>query len=148
MSVVIRLKRTGRRNRPCYRISVADSRSPRDGRVIEHLGLHDPVFPRQEEATTLNVERARHWISVGAQPSETVRSIFKAQGVWDGGSQPAKAKRDRSGRKQATKTGRARQAAKDGRAVAKEARRSTRQEARRAAAAATAAAAAESSSEE
>ena len=85
---------------------------------------------------------------MGAQPSETVRSIFKAQGVWDGGSQPAKAKRDRSGRKQATKTGRARQAAKDGRAVAKEARRSTRQEARRAAAAAAAAAAAESSSEE
>ncbi|MDP6955756.1 MAG: 30S ribosomal protein S16 [Planctomycetota bacterium] len=145
MSVVIRLKRTGRKNRPCYRISVADSRSPRDGRVIEHLGLHDPIFPRPEEATTLNVERARHWISVGAQPSETVRSIFKAQGVWDGGSQPAKAKRDRSARKQVTTPGQARLAAKSAREEAKGTRRLARQEAKRAAAAA---AAAESASEE
>jgi small subunit ribosomal protein S16 len=148
MSVVIRLKRTGRKNRPCYRISVADSRAPRDGRVIEHLGLHDPIFPRQEEATTLNVERARYWISVGARPSETVRSIFKAKGVWDGGSQPARPKRDRSGRKKTTKTGQARQDLQAARAEAKTARRQIRQDARRAAAAAAATESDESASGE
>ena len=83
MSVVIRMKRTGRRNRPCYRISVADSRSPRDGRTLESLGLYDPVCKDDEKQTTLNVDRARHWLSNGAQPSETVRSIFKRMGVFE-----------------------------------------------------------------
>ena len=77
MAVVIRMKRTGRRNRPCYRISVADSRSPRDGRTLETLGLYDPVSRDAEAQTKLNVERAKHWVGVGAKPSETVRSIFK-----------------------------------------------------------------------
>ena len=83
MSVVIRMKRTGRRNRPCYRISVADSRSPRDGRTLETLGLYDPVSKAADQQTTLDVDRARHWITNGAQPSETVRSIFKRLGVFD-----------------------------------------------------------------
>ena len=72
MAVVIRMKRTGRRNRPCYRISVADSRSPRDGRTLETLGLYDPVAPTKEAQTRLDVERARHWLTNGALPSETV----------------------------------------------------------------------------
>ena len=89
MAVVIRMKRSGRKNRPCYKISVADSRSPRDGRVLESLGLYDPIASVAEARLSLDVERARHWIERGAQPSETVRSIFKRQGVF-GDPQPPK----------------------------------------------------------
>ena len=102
MSVVIRMKRTGRSNRPCYRISVADSRFPRDGRTIETLGLYDPISPNPEARVTLNVERAKHWISVGAQPSDTVRSILMRHDVF--ADQPAKKKRTRPGRNRQTKT--------------------------------------------
>ena len=113
MTVVIRMKRTGRKNRPCYRISVADQRAPRDGTTLENLGLYDPIAPRPEARLTLDVERAKHWLSVGAQPSETVRSIFKRQGVYAGAK--AKPKRDRSGRKKKTKTGERRVATKKAR---------------------------------
>jgi len=58
-----------------YRIVVADARSPRDGRFIENLGIYDPK--KQDHKFTLNVDRARYWISKGAQPSETVRSLLK-----------------------------------------------------------------------
>ncbi len=58
-----------------YRIVVADSRSPRDGRFIENLGTYDPK--KAENNFTLNLERARYWISKGAQPSDTVRSMLK-----------------------------------------------------------------------
>jgi small subunit ribosomal protein S16 len=102
---------------------VADSRSPRDGRTIESLGLYDPIAPRKEMQLHLDVERARHWLSVGAQPSETVASIFKRLGVTE--PKPY-VKRDRSGRKTATKTGAARKATKGARAAAKLERRSTR----------------------
>ena len=90
MAVVIRLKRTGRRNRPCYRISVADSRWPRDGRTLETLGLYDPISKDNEKQATLKVERARHWLSRGALPSETVRSLFKRFGVYEGESTAAR----------------------------------------------------------
>lgn len=123
MSVVIRMKRSGRKNRPCYRISVADSRSPRDGRTIESLGLYDPIAPRTEMQLQLDIERARHWLSVGAQPSETVASIFKRLGVTE--PKPY-VKHDRSGRKTATKTGAARKAVKGARVAAKTERRSAR----------------------
>ncbi len=101
MTVVIRMKRTGRRNRPCYRISVADRRAPRDGNTLESLGLYDPIASNVDAQLTLNVERAKYWVSQGAQPSETVRSIFEKQGVYEG--RPEKKKRDRSGRKNKTK---------------------------------------------
>ena len=102
MAVVIRMKRSGRRNRPCYRITVADSRAPRDGRVLESLGLYDPIAPDKEAQVVLDVERAKHWIEHGAQPSETVRSILKRNGVF--GEPKPKTIRDRSGRKRKTKT--------------------------------------------
>ena len=102
MAVVIRMKRSGRRNRPCYRITVADSRAPRDGRVLESLGLYDPIAPNKEAQVVLDVERAKHWIEHGAQPSETVRSILKRNGVF--GEPKPKTIRDRSGRKTKTKT--------------------------------------------
>jgi len=124
MTVVIRMKRSGRRNRPCYRISVADRRSPRDGRTLENLGLYDPIAAGESQLT-LDVERARHWLEHGAQPSETVRSIFKRSGVYEGKPEPKK--RDRSGRKQVTKRGTRRKAAKAARTEAKTARRTQRQ---------------------
>ncbi|MEZ5975780.1 MAG: 30S ribosomal protein S16 [Planctomycetota bacterium] len=139
MAVVIRMKRTGRRNRPCYRISVADSRAPRDGRTLENLGLYDPVSPNKEMQTTLDVERARHWLTNGALPSETVRSIFKRAGVYKDFGKP-KEKRDRSGRKKATKTSQARVAAKTARAERKTKRSQDRVAAKRAAAKAAASA--------
>jgi small subunit ribosomal protein S16 len=128
MTVVIRMKRTGRRNRPCYRISVADQRAPRDGSTLENLGLYDPIAARPEARLTLDVERAKHWISVGAQPSETVRSIFKRQGVYAGAA--AKEKRDRSGRKRTTKTGERRAAAQRARSERKAERRKNRPKAK------------------
>lgn len=135
MSVVIRMKRTGRRNRPCYRITVADSRWPRDGRNLETLGLYDPIAKDAERQVTLDVERARHWISVGAQPSETARSIFHRMGVFAGMDRGPVKKRDRSGRKAKTATKTRRQEIESVRATRKEERRKTRVAAKRAAAA-------------
>ena len=71
----LRLKRMGAKKRPSYRIVAAESSSPRDGRIIESIGHYDPVA---EPATLkINEERAKHWLSVGAQPSDTVRSLIK-----------------------------------------------------------------------
>ena len=141
MAVVIRMRRTGRRNRPCYRINVADSRSPRDGRFLETLGQYDPISKDVENQVKLNVERAKHWLSVGALPSETVRSIFSAQGVYEGAAPPRV--RKRPGRNKATKTRAARRAAQTERAARKEARRTERVQAARAEKAAAAATATE-----
>lgn len=75
MSVSIRLRREGAKNRPYYKVVVADSRSPRDGKFIEVIGTYDPKKSGQN--SSLNVERADYWISKGAQPSDTVRSLLK-----------------------------------------------------------------------
>jgi small subunit ribosomal protein S16 len=75
MAVRIRLKRTGAKNTPAYRIVVTDSRSPRDGRFIEELGSYLPS--RRENNFNINLERAKYWVGVGAQPSETVASMIK-----------------------------------------------------------------------
>ena len=73
MALKIRLARGGAKKRPYYRIVVADSRSPRDGRFIERIGSYNPMVPKDHpERLTLNEERAKHWISVGAQPSDRV----------------------------------------------------------------------------
>lgn len=102
MTVVIRMKRTGRRNRPCYRISVAERRAPRDGKTIERLGLYDPIASDPERQVTLDVERARYWVGVGAQPSDTVRSLFKRFGVYE--EQAPRKPRKRPGRKKTAGT--------------------------------------------
>lgn len=78
MSVRIRLKRVGAKNNPAYRLVVADNRSPRDGRLIEELGTYEPTKPGQN--FTINLERANYWLSQGAQPSDTVRSMIKRAG--------------------------------------------------------------------
>ena len=77
MSVSIRLRREGSKNRPYYRVVVTDSRSPRDGKFIEILGTYDPKLTGQN--SSFSVERAEYWISKGAQPSDTVRSLIKKQ---------------------------------------------------------------------
>ncbi len=77
--VRIRLRRQGKRNQPSYRIVVADSRAPRDGRFIEILGFYNP---RTNPPTfRVNEERARYWLSQGAQPSEAVARILRKVGV-------------------------------------------------------------------
>ena len=77
MAVSIRLRREGSKNRPYYRVVVADSRSPRDGKFIEILGTYDPKQTGQN--SSFSVERAEYWISKGARPSDTVRSLIKKQ---------------------------------------------------------------------
>jgi len=70
----------GAKKRPSYRIVAADSRSPRDGAFIESVGFYDPIT---DPATiNVNLDRARHWIDHGAQPTDTVRSILKRAGVY------------------------------------------------------------------
>ena len=77
MAVSIRLRREGSKNRPYYRVVVADSRSPRDGKFIEIIGTYDPKLAGQN--SSFSVERAEYWISKGARPSDTVRSLIKKQ---------------------------------------------------------------------
>ena len=79
MAVSMRLTRVGGKKDPQWRVVVADSRSPRDGRFIEVLGRYNP----QTEPSTivLKEERIRHWLSVGAEPSEPVRKLLKTQGI-------------------------------------------------------------------
>ena len=80
MSVSIRMKRLGRKNRPFYRICATDKRAPRDGRVIEELGTYDPYVPETDARCTLNGPRVDYWLSVGAQPSDAVRVLIKKYG--------------------------------------------------------------------
>jgi len=77
MAVSIRLRREGSKNRPYYRVVVADNRSPRDGKFIEIIGTYDPKQTGQN--SSFSVERAEYWISKGARPSDTVRSLIKKQ---------------------------------------------------------------------
>ena len=77
--VKLRLKRMGKKGAPFYRIVAADSRSPRDGRFIEQIGIYNPT--KAEEKVTLGKELAKKWLSNGAQPTDTVRSILSHEGV-------------------------------------------------------------------
>ncbi len=79
MAVKIRLRRMGAKKAPFYRIVVADSRFPRDGRFIEEIGYYNPL----EEPSVMKVdaEKAKKWIANGAQPTDTVKSLFKKHGV-------------------------------------------------------------------
>ena len=74
--VVLRLKRFGRTHRPFYRIVAMDRRAPRDGRVIEELGWYDPVA-KDDAQLSVKTDRADYWLSVGAQPSQTVATLLR-----------------------------------------------------------------------
>ncbi|NLX70907.1 MAG: 30S ribosomal protein S16 [Clostridiales bacterium] len=79
MAVKIRLKRMGAKKAPHYRVVVADSRSPRDGRFIEEIGYYNPVAKPEE--IKIDVEKAKSWLSKGAQPTDTARALLKKCGV-------------------------------------------------------------------
>ncbi|HSJ51513.1 MAG TPA: 30S ribosomal protein S16 [Actinomycetota bacterium] len=81
MAVRIRLRRMGAKKRPFYRVVVADQRSPRDGRFIENIGKYHPL--EDPSLIEIDEERALHWLSVGAQPSNTVRVLMTKVGIWD-----------------------------------------------------------------
>jgi len=81
MAVKIRLKRMGAHKTPFYRIVVADSRSPRDGRFIEVVGTYNPVA--NPAVVEINEELALKWLSTGAKPSDTVRNLFSNQGIME-----------------------------------------------------------------
>ncbi|MBR6816488.1 MAG: 30S ribosomal protein S16 [Clostridia bacterium] len=77
MAVKIRFKRMGAKKAPFYRIVVADSRSPRDGAFIEELGYYNPAT----KETKIDADKAKTWVGNGAQPTETVRNLFKKNGI-------------------------------------------------------------------
>ncbi len=81
MSVKIRLRRMGAKKRPFYRMVVADSRVARDGRFIETLGYYNPCV--QPSDIKIDGDRARYWLGVGAQPSDTAAGLLKSQGIMD-----------------------------------------------------------------
>ncbi len=109
MSTVIRLTRRGRMHAPFYRIGVFDSRTRRDGASIENLGFYNPLAAGDVPRLELNVERAAYWLSVGAQPSETVQSFLKEKEVaYNPAAKRAERNKKRSARRLAAekKTGR------------------------------------------
>ncbi len=79
MTVKIRLKRTGKKKKPSYRVVVADSRSPRDGRVIEYLGWYNPLT--DPSTIKIDEEKALGWLLNGAQPTDSVESLLKRTGI-------------------------------------------------------------------
>jgi small subunit ribosomal protein S16 len=95
MSVKIRLSRGGTKKRPYYYVVVADSTSPRDGRYIEQIGTHNPLLAKDNpERVKLDLERVKHWLSVGAQPTDRVARFIDAAGLAKrtAGNNPNKAK--------------------------------------------------------
>ena len=82
MAVAIRLARGGAKKRPYYKIVVTDARNSRDGKFIERIGSYNPLLPKDsEERVKIDADRARHWLSVGAQPSDRVARFLDAAGV-------------------------------------------------------------------
>jgi small subunit ribosomal protein S16 len=81
MAVRIRLRRMGAKKRPFYRIVVADSRSPRDGRFIEEIGYYNPISQTKE--IKIDSEKAAKWLDKGAKPSDTVKALFKSNGIYE-----------------------------------------------------------------
>ena len=109
MAVSIRLSRGGAKKRPYYRIVVADSRASRDGKYLEQIGTYNPMLPKDSgERVKLNEDRARHWLSVGAKPSDRVHRFLDAAGILERGArnnpkkgEPGKKAKDRAEQKAA-----------------------------------------------
>lgn len=80
MAVKIRMKRMGRKHRPYFRICATDARRPRDGKVLEEIGTYDPMIADTDARVTLNHDRLKYWLSVGAQPSDNVKVFIKKYG--------------------------------------------------------------------
>lgn len=95
MALKLRLARHGAKKRPYYRVVVADSRAPRDGRFIDIVGKYNPMLPKDsEERVTLDVEKCKEWLGKGARPTERVARFLGAAGLWDwkAGNNPEKGK--------------------------------------------------------
>jgi small subunit ribosomal protein S16 len=88
--VKIRLMRVGMKGAPSYRVVVADAHSPRDGRIIENIGWYNPLT--EPSTITVDAERAKHWLSKGAQPTDSVRSLLERAGVLTRSEHAAEAK--------------------------------------------------------
>ena len=84
MAVKIRLRRMGAKKKPFYRVIVADSRSPRDGRFIEEIGYFNPIA----DELKINVEAAQKWLATGAQPTDTARALLKKAGAFEKAEKP------------------------------------------------------------
>lgn len=96
MAVKIRMTRMGRRHRPFFRINAVDSRTPRDGRILEKLGHYDPLEKDESKQLVLDKERVQYWLGVGAIPSETVSDILKGQGIVTEQLKQRQARRERA----------------------------------------------------
>ncbi|BEP29400.1 30S ribosomal protein S16 [Helicovermis profundi] len=81
MAVKIRLRRMGAKKKPFYRVVVADARSPRDGKFIDHIGHYNPMTDPAD--VKIDEEKAIKWLSNGAQPTDTVKDLFKKHGIYD-----------------------------------------------------------------
>jgi len=96
MAVRIRMTRMGRRHRPFFRINAVESRTPRDGRVLEKLGHYDPLEKDEEKKIVLNLERVKHWMQLGAVPTDTVAEMLVKRGIACPSLDAKKARRDRA----------------------------------------------------
>ena len=137
MSVKLRMTRMGKRHRPFYRINAVESRTPRDGRVIEKLGHYDPIEKDPAKQLTLNSERVKYWLSKGAIPSDTVSEILLRNGIKHKYAEQKAARRARA-KMAARKKGVAftdaeREAAKKAEEEAKEAKKAAEEAAQKAA---------------
>lgn len=106
MSLKIRLARGGAKKRPFYSIVVADSRNPRDGRFIEKIGTYNPLLGRDDEKRVqYNDERAKYWLSKGAQPTDRVARFFSVNGLvkWEHGQNPKKGEPGAAAKERAAK---------------------------------------------
>ncbi len=125
MAMKIRLARGGSKKRPFYRIVAADSRMPRDGRFIEKLGTYNPLLPKDsEDRIKMDVERIKHWLSEGAQPTDRIARFLEAAGVLEGKARnnPNKAKPGKKAEERAEeKAAKAAEAAEAAKAPAEEA---------------------------
>lgn len=99
--VRIRLSRMGRPHRPFYRINAIDQRTKRDGKVIEQLGWYDPIAGDATKQVSLEVDRIKHWLSVGAQPSDTVTDLLIRHNLMDGAKRKASIEKQVAARKAA-----------------------------------------------
>ncbi|KAA5802331.1 30S ribosomal protein S16 [Alkalicaulis satelles] len=122
MSVKIRLARGGAKKRPYYRIVVADSRNPRDGRFIEKIGAYNPMLPKDHaDRVKLDAEKAAEWIKKGAQPTDRVARFLAAAGVmeWKPGNNPKKAEPGEKAKERAAERAEKEEARKTAEAEAK-----------------------------
>ncbi len=116
MTLKLRLARAGSKKRPYYHVVVADVRSPRDGRYIERVGSYNPMLPKEGgERVKLDVERAKHWLEVGAQPTDRVARFLDAEGLLkrEARNNPEKAKPGKKAQERIEEKAAAEQAKKD-----------------------------------